>query len=206
MNDPVILVGGFPEMIELCESCGLRIMGLIDPALAGAFRGYPVLGRDADYPGLGAELRAVPLVLTPDLPERRRSLADYYSRFQAPFARVVSPRAVVSPSARLGRGAVIQAGVHISANTQLGNFVRVNTLANLMHDCTVGDFTTVAPSALLLGRVTVGQGCYIGGQATLLPDRRVGDGAVVGAAAVVTKDVPPGRTVWGNPAREGRGS
>ncbi|MBI5585674.1 MAG: hypothetical protein HY892_17835 [Deltaproteobacteria bacterium] len=60
----------------------------------------------------------------------------------------------------------------------------------------------MAPNALLLGRVPVGRSCYIGGQATLLPDRRVGDRAVMGAGAVVTRDVPDGRTVWGNPARE----
>ena len=42
----------------------------------------------------------------------------------------------------------------------------------------------------------------IGANATILPGVRLGKGCVVGAGAVVTKDVPPGMTVVGNPAKE----
>jgi len=41
----------------------------------------------------------------------------------------------------------------------------------------------------------------IGGGVTVLPTVTVGKEAVVGAASVVTKDVPPGVVVFGNPAR-----
>lgn len=41
----------------------------------------------------------------------------------------------------------------------------------------------------------------IGSGATLLCGITIGEGAIVGAGAVVTKDVPPGATVAGNPAR-----
>lgn len=49
--------------------------------------------------------------------------------------------------------------------------------------------------------VTLKKGCRIGGGAVILPGVTVGAGALVGAGAVVTKDVPPGGTVYGNPAR-----
>lgn len=42
---------------------------------------------------------------------------------------------------------------------------------------------------------------WIASHAKILPGVRIGRGAVVGACAVVTKDVPPGAIVVGNPAR-----
>lgn len=45
------------------------------------------------------------------------------------------------------------------------------------------------------------QNVWIGGGALVLPGVSVGDDAIIGAGAVVTRDVPAGATVVGNPAR-----
>jgi len=47
----------------------------------------------------------------------------------------------------------------------------------------------------------VGQGARIGSNATILPGVRIGEGALVGAGSVVTRDVPAGAVVAGNPAK-----
>jgi len=49
--------------------------------------------------------------------------------------------------------------------------------------------------------VRIGKDVWIGGGAIILPGVTVGDGAIVGAGAVVTRDVPAGATVVGNPAK-----
>lgn len=47
----------------------------------------------------------------------------------------------------------------------------------------------------------IGKNCFIGAQAIIMPGVRVGDHCIVGSGAVVTKDVPSGSIVAGNPAR-----
>lgn len=49
--------------------------------------------------------------------------------------------------------------------------------------------------------VRIGRNCFIGTRAIILKGVTLGDGAVVGAGAVVARDVPPGSTVAGNPAK-----
>lgn len=50
-------------------------------------------------------------------------------------------------------------------------------------------------------RTVVRQGASIGSGSTLLGGITIGENALVGAGSVVTRDVPPGATVAGNPAR-----
>lgn len=60
---------------------------------------------------------------------------------------------------------------------------------------------SVRASGLEFGRpVHVGRNVWIGGGAIILPGVTIGDDAIVGAGAVVTRDVPAGATVVGNPA------
>lgn len=51
------------------------------------------------------------------------------------------------------------------------------------------------------GRITIKDNVMIGISVIIMPGVTIGPNAVVGAGSVVTKDVPPGVVVAGNPAR-----
>ncbi|MGN7159977.1 sugar O-acetyltransferase [Sphingomonas sp. SAFR-052] len=85
--------------------------------------------------------------------------------------------------------------VTIGAKTQIGPGVQILT-ADHPRD------PTVRAQMLEFGRpIVIGANVWIGGGALLLPGVTIGDDAIIGAGSVVTRDVPAGATVVGNPAR-----
>jgi putative colanic acid biosynthesis acetyltransferase WcaF len=62
------------------------------------------------------------------------------------------------------------------------------------------DFTK-SEMPLVTAKITVGEDAFVGARAFVLPGITIGARSIVGACAVVTKDVMPGQTVAGNPAR-----
>lgn len=197
----IILVGGFHEMIELCEDAGFNIIGIIDNELTGGYYGYPIIGTDNDAASLYKRYQNCQIVITPDFPRLREKLVDLYHSAGFSFATIIHPAATVSRFATIGKGTVIQRGVNVSANTRIGAFCKLNTGCNVMHDNSIGDYATVAPNAVLLGYVSVGELSYIGANSTILPNISIGNLSTVGAGAVVTKNVQSNLVVAGVPAK-----
>ena len=201
MDKDVILLGGFHEVIELCEKAGYNIVGIIDGRLRDSYFGYSVIGSDADAEVLFSYYGKCKLVLTPDSPKIREKLVNLYKPLGYDFATVISPQATISKFSTVGKGTIIQDGVNISACTTIGNYVKLNTNCNVMHDNVISDYVTIAPNAINLGRITVGRSSYIGANATILPEVKIGHHSTVGAGAVVTKDVDDNKIVKGVPAK-----
>jgi acetyltransferase-like isoleucine patch superfamily enzyme len=112
----------------------------------------------------------------------------------------------IAIAAVLGEGSFISAFVDITSNIKIGLCFHANTYSYVGHDCIIGDFVTFAPKVSCNGNVHIHDHVYIGTGAILkqgTPEKPlvIGKGAVIGMGAVVTKDVPPGVTVIGNPAK-----
>jgi sugar O-acyltransferase (sialic acid O-acetyltransferase NeuD family) len=106
----------------------------------------------------------------------------------------------------LGEGALLSPFVTLTSNIRIGRCFHANIYSYVAHDCVIGNFVTFAPGVMCNGNVHIEDHAYIGTGAVLkqgTPDKPlvIGRGAVVGMGAVVTKSVPAGVTVVGNPAR-----
>jgi sugar O-acyltransferase (sialic acid O-acetyltransferase NeuD family) len=170
--------------------------------------GVPVRGGDDLLPtlhGQGADCFVVGLGAT-GVGHARRRMFEYGVSCGLEPLTVVHPAAVISPSARMGRGCQVLAGSVVQARAVLGDNVIVNTGAIVEHDCVLGDDVHLATGARLAGGVSVGRGSLVGLGAAVLQGLHVGEDAIVGGGAVVVRDVPDGVVVAGVPARPLRGN
>jgi acetyltransferase-like isoleucine patch superfamily enzyme len=94
-------------------------------------------------------------------------------------------------------------GVTIEDEVFVGHYV--NFINDLNPRATNVDGSRQGEADWTVVPTIVRRGASIGTGAVLLGGITIGEGAVVGAGAVVTRDVPAGRTVLGNPARLSRG-
>jgi serine O-acetyltransferase len=139
------------------------------------------------YPGLHA------LVLHRRAHWCRASGLHWLARFISHIARFLTG-IEIHPGATIGRRVFIDHGMGVV----------VGETAEIGDDCTIYQGVTLGGTSLAKGakrHPTLGRGVIVGANSQVLGGFTVGDGARVGSSAVVLKEVPPGATAIGNPAR-----
>lgn len=194
----VIGAGGHAKVIvELAHAAGRNIAGIYDDQ----FEEHPGV---LDYTVTG------PIASFPDTPDVHAIIAVGSNCFRqvidrrlqhVTWATLVHPFSWVSPSARLGPGTVVMAGVVVQAQATLGRHVIANTGCSIGHDCAVGDYVHLAPGSRLTGGVHLGEGSFLGTEASAIPGVTVGEWSIVGAGAVVSRSLPANITAVGTPAK-----
>lgn len=119
---------------------------------------------------------------------------------------VSATNVVMMDDVKIGEGAILCPFVTLTSNICIGRQFHANLYCYVAHDCVIGDFVTFAPSVKCNGNIVIEDHAYIGTGAIIKQGKSgqplvIGRGAVIGMGAVVTKDVAPGVTVVGNPAK-----
>ncbi len=105
---------------------------------------------------------------------------------------VIGDRVDIGSSTCIDRGSI--------GDTFIGEECKIDNLVHIAHNVRLGRRCKVIALAIVGGSATIEDEVWIAPAAAIRDWRRVGARAVVGLGAVVTKDIPPGAVVMGNPA------
>jgi maltose O-acetyltransferase len=161
----------------------------------------------------------------PELQADNAAVNRWMTTYNASLANTNEERHVLLKEvfAAVGENVVIRPPFHCDYGYNItvgdGVFLNYNCVILDVVAVYIGDGTQIGPGVQILtadhprdpeqrksgleyGRpIVIGRNVWIGGGALIMPGVTIGDDAIIGAGSVVTKDVPAGSTVVGNPAR-----
>lgn len=133
--------------------------------------------------------------------KRKEELVNKLETMGFEFETIIHPEAVISKSAKVGKGVIINANATIMPFARIGDHVVIHSNVVVEHDSILEDYVNLAPGVTLAGYVKVKKGTYVHTGASVIPNVTIGAHSIVGAGATVIEDVPDNVTVVGTPAK-----
>lgn len=199
----IISAGGFGRTVlgmvrdDPASGKEWRIAGFLDgrPELAGKTT-LPIVGDPLTY---GVQPGEEFICALGDPAQRRRfaaPLLEQGARFMSLCTGLIDYGGPI-----MGQGCLFEQYVRTGVDVRMGDFVIIQSTTVIGYEVTIGSYVTIGSFVFIGGRATIGDDVTIHPHATILPGVTIGAGAVIGAGSVVIKNVPPGVTMMGNPAR-----
>lgn len=133
--------------------------------------------------------------------KRKTQVAKRMLRQGARFISLIHPTALISNSAKIGKGVVICPFVTICTNATVGNFAMMNIYSSAGHDAVIGDYSVLSPYATLNGHAVLEEGVFMGTHTTVVNNKTVGANSRISANSLVVQNIPPHKTMLGNPGK-----
>lgn len=187
---------------EICDALEREVYGYLDDSkeVGETINGVPVLGPCSMIED-GQLLKEFEVLITlGDFPLRRR-LYRTIKEHQGTLATVIHPLSMVSPTAVLGDGVVVNGMTVISANARIGDIVLVEDQSSVGVDCILEDGVLLGNGVMIGGGAICRRDSFLGSGVAVVAKKTVGERAFIGAGAVVVSDIPNGKLAVGVPAR-----
>lgn len=204
-NLPLILVGGgghCKSVIDVAESAGYSILGILDPMLetGGFILGYPILGGDEQIELYADKVQFLVTVGFIKDAALRIYLHERILSANGKLATIVASTAHVSRFATVDAGSVIMHYALINAGAHVRHGCIINSYANIEHDTFIGDYCHISTGAMINGDCSIGMETFIGSQTVVANGVAIVAGSVVSAGSVVRKDLHVKGIYAGNPS------
>src|ERR1043165_5940202 len=162
---------------EAAEMSGTVLASFLDDSAGAPLgTGRPSCPRLGGFADLDKQTGRSCILAIGDIALRRRLIGKI--KFLTP-ATVIHPRAIVSPSAKIGRGVYIGPGAIIHTRATIADHAIINSGCIIEHEVAVGENAHVAPRACVGGRAKIGPDTLVGIGACVLPGLTIGRSCMV---------------------------
>lgn len=202
----IIGAGGFGREVKMLidqinkVSKQFDIVGFYDDKhFDGNINGIPYLGKIDRLNSITENLSIAISIADPHI---KKDILKSIKNDKIEFPNLIHPTVIIgSDEVILGKGNIICAGVIITVNVVISDFVILNLSCTVGHDTNIGNYSSFMPSVNISGEVNVKEGVYVGTGAKIINLLEIGEYTIVGAGAVVAKTLPPNCTAVGIPAK-----
>lgn len=205
---PIIIIGTGPESraaLDAANALDVMVYGFLtddESAVSREINDILVIAKlgNKDSDTLLEDENIKLVVAARDI-EHRHNLVKYLALKKPEIINLIHPFNSISSYAKIGKGNLIYPGAIIHANVMVGSHNLLETGVTFDMDVQVGDFCTFQSGVRVGREVMIQNDVLVGMGAVIHPGLNIGAGAMIGPGAVVIKDVEPGSTVFGNPAK-----
>lgn len=201
----ILGAGGFArEVCDLAYYCfgkdpEFRVKGFLSdrpsniaeygyPEVLGTVDGYKIAENDIFAQGIGNV-------------RDRKKVVEIIIKKGGKFLNLIHPTAVLSPTVKLGTGVAIKAFCVLASNVSIGDYTFLQSSSIFGHDVQIGNYCQINSFSFFAGCSRVSDLATVNAGVKVVQNVEISYGSTVGIGSVILGNVPPGKKVFGNPAR-----